>query len=174
MCEIEQELQDISIRGKMAFMVKCFENYASSKYPKLNWQQLFAYLRKVTSVEWIDDDWWYPLGEFLPEFIMGTDGYDKEQYEYLSENDYIYYRNLFSKVKRDIVKLLSNIYDLLPIYLYGDIDDHGEEMNKVMCRIINDMTKSKTFVLPDINNYKFSMWKEQDGWGNRFDFDFDV
>ena len=174
MKELEQELQDISIRGKMAFMVKCFENYASSKYPELDWGQLFQFMRKVTSVEWIDDDWWYPLGEFLPEFILETTGYDKDQYESLSEKDYIYYKNLFSGVKRDIVKILSNIHDLLSIYLYGDIDDHGKEMNVAMCKIIKDMTKSKAFVLPDINKYKFSKWEERDGWGNRFDFDFDI
>lgn len=174
MKELERELLNISIRGKMAFIIKCFENYASSEYPGLDWQQLFMFLRKVTSVEWIDDDWWYPLGEFLPEFIMETDDYDKNQYEYLSENDYIYYKNLFSGVKRDIVKLLSGIHDLLSIYLYGDIDDHGVEMNKEICRIIKDMTKSKAFILPNINLYKFSKWDERDGWGNRFDFNFDI
>jgi len=77
----------ISIRGRVAFSICCFENTLKYfNYDTSNWRTVLERLWTYTNIEFFDD-WHYPIAEILPECILEFNTFKDENYEYLSEGE---------------------------------------------------------------------------------------
>ena len=65
-----EELKNISIRGRMAYLIRSFENVLLHyNCNKEEWRWLLEKLWSYTKIQYIDD-WMYELAEYMPNSIL--------------------------------------------------------------------------------------------------------
>ncbi|MCF0111664.1 MAG: hypothetical protein HUJ58_07175 [Erysipelotrichaceae bacterium] len=167
---LKDDLKEISVLGQLAFSVNCFENYVLTKYPDKNWKTLLKKMWSVSSAEWIDDDWFYPMVEYMPEVIFDANDFESYGFNYLSKSEFNYLTDLYKDCNSDVNHILTVIIeDMVNVYLYTSISDQGEELNDLVLSLVDFLSRNN-IEIPDIKKYKFAKWGLGKGkWGVNFD-----
>lgn len=157
---------NISMNGRMAYLIMCVENYLISRYPDKDWSVLAQKMWWATSTYW--DDWDYEFMEIIPEYLFSKNDYISCGFDALSEEDYDYYTNLFRNMPDDFNRLLLNLHKLQEVYCYSSIPSYGKEAVEIVFDSVSILEKSN-IVIPDSKLISFSSFSEKDGWGDFFD-----
>lgn len=157
---------NISMNGRMAYLILCVEKYLLSKYPDTDWSILAKWMWKSTSDYW--DEWGNKFIEIIPEYLFEFDSYETSDFEAISKDEYLYFSNLF-RDKQDIInELLQKLYDMQEVYIYTSIPGNGNEAIQIVLDMCN-LLENENVPLPELSIVSFSSFKEKDGWGENFD-----
>lgn len=158
----------ISIRGRVAYAICCFED--ALKYYNCDtndWKIVIEQLWKYTNVEFFDD-WHYFVAEILPECILEFNTFKEENFEYISEEQFKVLQKLY-KGSNDIIKdIVRYIFDIGISELYGSLVNYGQRTLDNLEILLNCMV-SNSIPLPDINKFILLSYDDCDGWGSEFD-----
>ena len=162
----EKDFCDISMNGRMAYLILCVESYIKTKYPSKDWTVLSKWMWKSTSEYW--DEWDDKFMEIIPEFLFEFDSYEESDFENLTKEEYDYFTDLFKDLPEDFNSLLLKLHEMNSIYCYEPIPGQGEGASKLIiesCAIL----KKYNIPLPAISTVAFSSFSEKNGWGENFD-----
>ncbi|WP_433595195.1 hypothetical protein [Lysinibacillus xylanilyticus] len=159
--------KEISFRGRMAYGVRCFENaLITLNYDLSSWNIVMEYLWEFTSSNNLEDCN-LATAELIPENLLESNEYDKDDFDRLTENEFFYLYNLYQKIDESINTVLTDIHWLGSSHAYSSIIGYGKESLKFLEKLINTMIENN-FPLPDPEPFlKFSI-QENEGWGNTF------
>ena len=160
------DFTNISMIGRFAYAVMCAEKYAVTKYPKKDWRPLFARMWKGTSENF--DEWYYRFVEILPEYIYEFGNYKDANFDFLSEEDYIYYVEFLKDIDKNMEELLVIPGNIAMLYAYTSIPGKGNESINLLKKSIR-ILEDNGIEPPDVKKFEFSSFNEKNGWGNNFD-----
>lgn len=162
----KSRFNNISLGGRLAYMIMCFEKFVFTKYPNHDYKKLFTELWKGTS----ENDWATlvdMLFDIMPTYFFENDYYVKDNYAWLKKEDYAYYREIVSSIP-EIQTILEAFKDFLYAYEGTTIKGTGKEATEQIFVLI-ELLESNKIELPDPSLVDFSKFEERDGWGNTFD-----
>ena len=115
-----EELKNISIRGRMAYLISSFENVLLHyNCNKEEWRWLLEKLWSYTKIQYIDD-WMYELAEYMPNSILED---TMEDAEYITEEEFKYLHRLYSNSNQEIHLFLKIIFECGTCELYSKLCD---------------------------------------------------
>ncbi len=157
--------RQISIRGRMAYLLCIFENLLIYfKCDKEDWRWILEKLWQYTNIEYLDD-WMYEIAEYMPESVIedNTDGI-----EYITENELAKLKNLYSNNPIEINKMLRIIFELGTIDLYSKLEDGSPETLAKLQEGI-DIAMKMEIHLPNKAEFERYSYTMGNGWGIPFD-----
>lgn len=159
------EFRNISIRGRMAYLLCSFKKLLMYYNCTIDdWKIILEKLWKFTSVEYFDD-WMYEIAEYLPNSIM-EDGL--EDVEYISEEEFYFYKQVYYNVADDIKEMIQIIFELGTCEIYGRITNNSSgTLEKLKEGIL--LLEKNNITLIDIDPFKKYKFYENNGWGLPFD-----
>lgn len=163
-----EKFKKISLRGRVAYAICCFENVLKElAWKNDGWEIVLNFLWKFTSSE--DLEYCNTIAnEIIPENLLEFSDYNKHDFEFLSKDDFVALYELYINIDQRFNVLLFNIHELGASHAYGSIEGFGESSLKVLNEIII-ITKELNVELPKIEIFlKFSI-EENKAWGNLFD-----
>ncbi len=160
------DFENISMNGRMAYLILCVEKYLITKYPHTDWTVLSKWMWKATSEYW--DEWGYRFIEIIPEYLFEFDSYEASNFEAISKEDYDYFTKLFKDNTEILNELLQKLYDMQEVYCYTSIPGKGNDAIQIVLDMCNVLEKENVS-LPDPSIVSFSTFKDKDGWGEDFD-----
>ena len=105
-----KNFDNISIRGRVAYIILCFERYVIAKYPDADWTRVDDMMWKICDESDYIDNSAYKYMEIIPEYLYEFSDYDSADFEYLSKEDYEYY---ISVIPMDDEKLNTIMHPLI-------------------------------------------------------------
>ncbi|AHN24324.1 hypothetical protein FC752_09795 [Lysinibacillus varians] len=162
-----ERFKQISFRGRVAYGVSCFENaLISLKYVSEDWKIVLRYLWEFTNSSNLEDCH-SATAELIPENLMETKIYD-EDFERISEDEYLCLYRLYQNIDETIHILLRDIHELGISHTYTNISGYGERsvdsLQTLICHMLD-----YNYPLPSIEPFFKSSILEDDGWGYEFD-----
>lgn len=161
-----KKFENISMKGRMAYLILCIETYLNELFPDKDWHILSQWMWPVTSEYW--DEWDDRFIEIIPEYLFEFDSYEDSDFESLSLEDYEYFTGLFADMPEDFNQLLLSLHEMQKVYCYTSIPGKGTESIKIIDEVCSILEKTD-LALPDITTVEFSHFTEKDGWGEDFD-----
>lgn len=158
-------LKNISIRGRMAYLICLFENlllYYNCN--KEEWKWILEKLWSYTKVQYLDD-WLYELAEYMPNSILED---TIEDAEYITEKEFKYLYKLYSNSNQEILLFLKIIFECGTCELYSKLYDYSSNTLKKI-ELAIDIMKKNNIDLVDIKLFERYSFNECDGWGNCFE-----
>lgn len=156
---------NISIRGRIAYVILCFENYIKVKYSNVDMQPVLKKMWSVVdSSDYIDNSAYRYL-EIVPECLFEKDHYSSDVFEKLTEDEYDRFTKLLNADDTDLNAIMMSVYDIAMEYAYTNITDHGKETYEYLDRVIG-ILKENNIPLPEIDRVSMSKFSESDGWGH--------
>ncbi len=161
-----KDFNEISMNGRMAYLILCVESYVKAVYPDKDWTVLSQWMWNATSEYW--DEWDSKFMEIIPEFLFECDSYEESDFECISEDEYEYFTSLFDGLSDEFNNLMLKLHELQQVYCYESIPGRGTDASKIIVEACN-ILEHNDIVLPDPEKIAFSRFLEKDGWGNDFD-----
>lgn len=157
--------ENISIRGRMAYMICSFEKvllYYNCN--KEEWKGLVEKLWLYTSTELLDD-WMYEIAEYMPNSVL-EDSFDGA--EFISESEFIHLKKLYRKTNSDVLFFLKNIFECGTCDLYSKLCDYSPNTIRCVQQSL-DVLKKLNIELVDMKLFKKYLYNDCDGWGTPFE-----
>ena len=161
-----QDLNNISMNGRMAYSILCIEKYLLTKYQNDDWSILSNEMWKATSSYW--DEWDETFLEIIPEYLFEFKSYEESDFEYLTKEKYNSFVSLLNNKSSEINEMLMSLHKLCEIYSFSSIPQNGQKASEIVIRLCN-ILESNNIPLPNIDTVSFSIFTEKNGWGNNFD-----
>ena len=89
---MDKRINKISIRGRVAYLILCFEQYVTVQYPDRDWKSVDDMMWKICDDSDFIDNSAYRYMEIIPEYLYEFDTYEELDFDYLSEADYEMYK----------------------------------------------------------------------------------
>ncbi|MFF2484331.1 hypothetical protein [Paenibacillus sp. NPDC058071] len=157
----------ISLRGRVAYGVSCFENaLLALKYNLNDWKIVLNYLWGFTNSNLEESH--TIANELIPEHLLEFKTYEKHEFERLSKEEFLYLYNLYQDMDESINSLLYGIHELGASHAYSVVSGYGESSLKSLERLINLMIDNN-YPLPNVEQFLIFSIDENKGWGNEFD-----
>lgn len=164
---MDNNFKDISIRGRVAYCISCFENvllyYGCDKE---KWKFVLEQLWSFMNVKYVDA-WFYETAEILPECIL-EDKYDEASYEFIDMKMFNELYKLYDDICEEIKQIIRLIFELVSIELYGRIQGYSEHTIVIVKKVIR-LCEKENIQLPDIADYKKYSFFVNNGWGEDFE-----
>ncbi|MCR5148222.1 MAG: hypothetical protein K6C35_04550 [Eubacterium sp.] len=142
------------------------KKYLITKHKGVDWTVLSEWMWKATSEYW--DEWADKFIEIVPEYLYEFDSFEESSFEYITEEEYNYFSNLFKDNSDEIDGLLKKLLELEEVYCYTSIPGKGRESIQIVLNMCN-ILKNAGIDLPDPGIVSFSSFNEKNGWGEDFD-----
>lgn len=161
-----KNFNEISMNGRMAYLILCVERYVKTKYPDKDWSVLSQWMWDSTSEYW--DEWDSKFMEIIPEFLFEFDSYEESDFECISEDEYNYFSSLYDGLSDEFNSLLLKLHELQQVYCYESIPGNGMDASKIAIEACS-ILENNNIALPELEKVAFSRFSEKKGWGNNFD-----
>ncbi len=113
-----KQFYDISIRGRIAYVILCFENYVKVKYPDIDMHPVLKMMWSVVdSSDYIDNSAYRYL-EIVPECLFEKDYYSTDVFEKLTEDEYNKFTKILNGDDSDLNTIMMSVYDIAMEYAY--------------------------------------------------------
>ncbi len=174
---MNNKLSNVSMNGRMAYVIMCVEAYLNALYPQKNWTLLAKAMWKATNTNW--GDWTDYYCGFIPDVLLQYDTYDEDELgSSITEDEYIFLRELYSGITEgreddptdELNYVLNMPFEMAMVY-EGTIIGNGKESFNIIDEIERILTMHN-ISLPDYSKVVFSHSSELNGWGNDFDGSF--
>ena len=171
---MDTRFKDVSMNGRMAYVIMCAEAFVASEYPDRDWTFLSRKMWKATSMNW--GDWAAEYSTYIPDVFLQYDAYDcKELGPYLTEEEFSELRSLYSGITDgteddpadEVNYMLNKPFEIAMVY-EGTVIGDGKESEEIIAGAENILTKHG-ISLPDYTKVLFSSRDELNGWGYDFD-----
>ncbi len=158
-------LKDISIRGRMAYLICSFERLLIHTGINIEeWEMVLDKLWAYTSVDYIDD-WMYELAEYMPNCILED---TMDDVEYITEKEYDYLYGLYRKTAQDVLLFLKIIFECGTCEIYARVCDHSPDTLRKVDEAIQILNRNKVKLL-EVKSFEKFKYSECDGYGEHFD-----
>ncbi len=159
--------ENISLRGRMAFVIMCAERYALAKNPRAEWRPVFKDLWSITEdIMW--DDWSDRVMDLLPECMYELEAYDPDEFSWLDEGGFTQLKNLYDGMGDAWAVILRNLVDMEEIYAYTSIPGTGFASIALVDEVI-ELVRNCGIDVPDVDQVAFTSFDDNGGRGNPFD-----
>ena len=161
-----ESLKNISIRGRMAYLICLFENLLLHyNCNKEEWGWILEKLWSYTKLQYLDA-WMYELAEYMPNSIL--EDTTMEDAEYITEKEYKYLYNLYSNSNQEILCFLKIIFECGTCELYSKLYDYSPDTLKKIEQAM-DIIEKNNIDSVDVKSFEKYSFSECDGWGNCFE-----
>ena len=164
---MDQRINKISIRGRVAYLILCFEQYVTVQYPDRDWKSVDDMMWKICDDSDFIDNSAYRYMEIIPEYLYEFDTYEELDFDYLSEADYEMYKSIIPKDDPDLNTIMHSIYSVAMEYAYTAIPKGAPDVIPYI-QAAESALKTKHIVLPSVSALE-GFVDEQDWWGDPFD-----
>lgn len=158
---------NISIRGRVAYAIMCFERYVLAAYPERNWKRVDDFMWKICDDSDFIDNTEYRYVEIVPECLLQFPDYESSDFDYLTEEEYNYYISIIPN-DDDLNTIMMSVYDIAMDYAYTSIPKSAPYTLEELEKTISVLEKAG-IDLPDVSSVQKYTFSESDGWGNMFD-----
>ena len=141
-----------TIRARMAFGICCIENaLEKSGIVNAGWQEVFDLLWRFPTAEEIRDlgSWYENEQEGIPYCVLDEVPYKDAHFEYLSEEQYTRFKNLYTEAGAFICGLIDTTAHIGTQCLYGGVRD-GAPITLNYLDKLTALMKEHSVPLPDI------------------------
>lgn len=164
---MDTRIEKLSIRGRITYLIMCFEKYVTAKYPDLNWLPVCDMMWKICdSSDYIDNSA-YRYMEIVPEYLYEFDNFKAAEFEYLSEEEYKFFTSIIPSDDADIETIMHSIYDVAMEYAYGAIPKGAPDAIPYISDVEKCMERNN-IPLPDISLLA-QYTDPKHWWGTPFD-----
>jgi len=160
----------LSIRGRVAYAIMCFENYVNFKYPDKDMSNVAEIMWKIIDDSDYIDNSAYRYMEIIPEYLYEKDNFASLEFEFLSEQEYNYFISLLPNPNNDpdLNTIMHRIYDIAMKYAYTVVELDSWETKEYLQEVSNILEKNN-IPTPDIEKIPKYEWDDSHGWGKCFD-----
>lgn len=164
----KNSFKDISLNGRVAYAISCFENLLLSlNYNSVMWNDVLKYLWEFTSIQNLEE-WNDKIAEIIPENLLEFNSYEEDDFEYIDKDTFKKLYELYQNIDTKVEFIIRQIFYIGSSHSYSRIDGCGQNSLDQLDILIEFM-RSNSISLPDIKPFlKYSI-KENKGWGNDFD-----
>ncbi|WP_288886037.1 hypothetical protein [uncultured Eubacterium sp.] len=156
--------KDISIRGRVAYSIKCLQIYTTAKYPNVNYKEILDFASRITDDSDYIDESAMAYMEIIPEYLYEFNNYLDADFDYITEEQFNNFRNIISNNDEELNKIMKSIYDITMEYCYEAMEP-GAPRTLPYLKLINEILINNSLSLPDINNFISFSFNINDGWG---------
>lgn len=153
----------VSVRGKTAYGILCFEEYIKANYPDTDMMPVLELMWKLTDDLFDQNSSKYV--EIMPECLFEFDSYNSE-FEELSEEEFHLFRKILNNTDKELNELMRIIYQILAAYEGTRITDNGKEATYYLEKTVGVLERNN-IPLPDINKVRSYTSDKCDGWGEK-------
>lgn len=158
---------NISMTGRIAYGIMCFESLIKDKYPDYNWDPLLLKLWDVTSAEYWDE-WASMFIEYIPEYMLEFPTYEESDFEFIKKEEYNALKPVYDSVDESVNEVLKLIRDIEEVYAFSSIPKNGAESINILVQI-TEILKENNVSLPELTNVEGMTFDKRNGWGDLFD-----
>lgn len=160
------DFKQISIRGRVAYCIKCLETYIKNKYQNRKLDQVIDMACHIIDDSDFIDENAHKYMEIIPEYLFEFDNFERLDFDYMSNDDYKKYISIIPKPQEDedLNNLMHYIYDVAIEYCYVALDKDASETMTYIMKTIEILKKNKLEV-PSIEPFKKYKFEEYNGWG---------
>ena len=161
------EFKNISIRGRMAFGIICFEHALKHlNYDFEDWDIILKELWSFTELEFIDE-WLYAFAGYTASSILENLSFAEKGFEKVAESEYVILKKLYNKADDLICDLTDILFWLGTTDLYGELVNNSLKTLEELEKIIGLM-KVNNISMPLETLFRKFSYSEKGGWGNSF------
>lgn len=166
---IERHFEKISINGRIAFAIKCLEEYLIENKIRNVWtNRLINTLWEFTTTKNLSE-WDKKISDLTPECILDTHPKNiAENYKSLTESEFQSLKEFYLKVDDKLIYLINLVIDIGTTDLYGATGKHSENRLKSTMEVYK-FAQKEINAMPDLNKFNITKFSENGGWGNRID-----
>lgn len=174
---MNNRFEDISMMGRMAYVVMCVEKYLTEKYSERDWEPISKIMWKATSVDWAT--WSSIYSAYIPDVLLEYDEYSEDEFgKIFDETTYHRLLDLYEGItdgseddpEDELNYLLNKPFEMAMVY-EGTKIGNGEDAYTII-KETERILKTNNIQLPDEEKVAFSKSSERDGWGNYFNGEF--
>ncbi|MEQ7052830.1 hypothetical protein ABN764_19495 [Paenibacillaceae sp. P-4] len=163
-----EKFKQISLRGRVAYGVSCFENVLLAlKYNLNDWKIVLNYLWEFTNSSNLEECNTI-ANELIPENLLEFKTYEKHEFERLSKEEFLHLYKLYQDIDESINSLLYSIHELGASHAYGTVSGYGKSSLKSLERLIILMSDHK-YPLPSVEKFLIFPINKNNGCGNKFE-----
>lgn len=160
--------REISIRGRVAYCIKCFALYCARAFPTTDFSIVIDYAARI-----IDDSDYIDVSalrymEIIPEYLYEFERYEDAEFDYLTKEDYWKFRALLPYDDTDLNTLMRRIYDIAYAYCYVGVEPGAPDTLPYILDVLTVMQKHN-IMPPDVDCFSKYSFKESHGWGHTID-----
>ena len=164
---MDKRIINISIRGRIAYLIMCFERYVVIKYPERDWTAVDDMMWKICDASDSIDNSAYRYMEIIPEYLYEFGSFEESDFDYLSNEEYEIFKAIIPKDDSDLNTIMHGIYSVAMEYAYTGIPKGAPDTIPYIQETEHIMVKNH-IELPCVSNIKH-LTDEQDWWGDQFD-----
>ena len=169
----KNKFSNVSMNGRMAYIIMCCEKMLITKYPSENWKLISQKMWNATSEDW--GTWTYNYNMIIPDVLLSYNLYSSEDFsDVLNEKEFYQLKCLYKNYSTPdsnenglFQSIINAPFEFAMIYEGTEIGDGRESLNFIVNT--EQLLLSNNIVLPDYTKVSFSSFKEKNGWGNNFD-----
>ncbi|MBR4374815.1 MAG: hypothetical protein IKP49_10685 [Treponema sp.] len=172
---MENKLKDVSLNGRLGYLIMCCEAYLKTKYPERDWTFVAERMWEATSCEYWNR-WTDKYVGFIPCVLFEYAEYDKDDLEECyTKEQFETLKSLYSGItdgneddsNDEFAQIIRKPFDFCMVYEGTGIGDGSDGY-----ALIDETEKILTengIPLPDYHKVEFSSYTELNGWENDFD-----
>lgn len=164
---MDNRINEISIRGRVAYLIMCAESYIVAKYPNRDWSPVVESMWKICDKSDYIDNSAYRYLEIIPECLYDRESFSVSKFDYLSETEYNTFISLIPKDDEDLNCLMHSIYDVAIEYAYCGIPKGAPDTIPYI-EDVEQILHDSGLALPDVSLLSGYVDPE-DWWGDPFD-----
>lgn len=157
--------KNISIRGRIAFTIKCLQIYVNKKYTGIDFSPVLNMASKIVDDSNFIDESAMAYMEIIPEYLYEFDNYEDAEFEYISNKDFNHFKAIIPSNDSNLNQIMKSIYELTMEYCYEAMEPNAPRTIRYI-RIIEDIFKQNNLPLPDISNFEKYTFESNNGWGD--------
>lgn len=161
---LKKDFNDISIRGRVAFGIMCFERYVKDKYHDADFSPVCHLMWGIVSDKDFIDASAERYMEIIPEYLYEFDDYDEAEFDYLSTEEFNAMRKLIPNDDQSLEIIMHRIYDTAMEHAYSAIKAPAKASIDYVFEIAETLGMEGV-TPPDIESVKRFSFAESGGWG---------
>lgn len=165
----KKDFNGISIRGRVAFGVMCFERYVMARHPGRDFAPVCRLMWDIVSdKDYIDASAEHYM-EIVPEYLYEFEAYEDAGFEFLGKEEFESMRKLVPSDDPGLGRIMHSIYDIAMEHAYGAVEAPAKASIDCVFEIV-EVLENNGVALPDIGAVKDFSFEKSGGWGKPIDY----
>lgn len=160
----------LSIRGRVAYAIMCFERYVTNVYPDKDMSAVAEVMWKIVDDSDYIDNSAYRYMEIIPEYLFEAKDFISSEFDYMTESEYVFYTHLLPTPEDDneLNIIMHSIYDIAMEYAYTAVELDAPETKEYL-QEVSKILQTNSITLPKVDDIQKYEWDDTHGWGQPFD-----
>ena len=172
---MKNKLDNVSMVGRLAYLIMCCEAYLKNNYPDRDWTFVAKNMWEATNSEYWEN-WTDKYVGFIPSVLFDYPEYNEDDLkECFTREQFNLLKTLYSGLTKGIendkndkfARIISAPFDYCNAYDGAGIGD-GSEGYALIDKVENILSENN-IPLPDYHKVEFTPFSEFNGWENEFD-----